>query len=367
LIKVITVDDERLALNRFTRIIGEDSRVSVSGAFTSPTEALAFIKNNSIDAAFIDIEMPGMNGLELARNIRETDPSISIVFVTAYDSYAVDAFKSRASGYLLKPVDPVDMKEQIDYLCESRGEKAEPAPARLYVRCFGDFICRTSESDDNHPIRWKTLKAEELFALLVHYRGIAVPKDVLIDMLWPDADPQKSANLFRVTCTYIRNTLAEHGFRDALLRGLNKYILDVSVIDCDYYSFDDITKELPSVSEDEIIEAIGLYKGEYFQKMPYDWAIQRRALMESRFKNASREVCNYYVERGDLQKACDTLNAVLLFDPYDNATAVEYTKLKMKSGDTEAALHFYKNFSNRLIRETGDSPQADISDIFDKS
>ena len=366
MIKVITVDDERLALDRFTRIIGNDNRVTVEGAFTSPSEALAFVKNNKIDAAFLDIEMPGMTGLELARKIREQDPSVYIVFVTAYDSYAVDAFKSRASGYLLKPVERADITEQIDYICETRGEIQLNRQIKLCVRCLGDFVCYTSASDESSTIHWKTLKAEELFALLVHYRGIAVPKDVLIDMLWPDADPQKSANLFRVTCTYIRNTLAECGFKNALLRDLNKYRLDVSILDCDYYSFDDITKDANAASENELNKAIGLYAGEYFQKMPYDWAIQRRAFLESKFKDISHIVSTTCTERGDYQKACDILSSVLIHDPYDNATAVEYTKLKMKSGDTDGALHFYREFSNRLMRETGDSPQSDISEIFDK-
>lgn len=366
MIKIIAVDDERLALDRFSRIVGEDTRVSLKGAFTSPSEALSFVKNNKIHAAFLDIEMPGISGLELARSIQEIDPTVSIVFVTAYDCYAVDAFKFHAAGYLLKPIDTSDLSEQIDYLTASYpNENDSPLPP-LTVNCFGDFVCYNSDSDKTNAIRWKTIKAEELFALLIHYRGIAVPKDVLIDKLWPDADPEKSANLFRVTCTYIRNTLAEHGHKDILIRDLNKYRLDVSKIKCDYFEFEDTVNDLNDVSVSSLRDAISLYKGEFFQSMPYDWAIQKKALLETKFKEAVRISSELYAEQGDYSRACDALSTVLLYDPYDNNIAVEYTKLKMKSGDNDGALHFYREFSARLMRETGDTPQTDISDFNDE-
>jgi two-component SAPR family response regulator len=63
-------------------------------------------------------------------------------------------------------------------------------------------------------IRWKTAKAEELFALMIHYQGRVKAKDNLIETLWPEFEPEKSANLFRVTCTYLRSALAEKGFPD---------------------------------------------------------------------------------------------------------------------------------------------------------
>lgn len=366
MIKAIVVDDERLALDRFSRIIKEDDRVSLEGAFTSPTEALTFVKNRKIHAAFLDIEMPGIGGLELARKIKELNPDVSIVFITAYDCYAVDAFKFHASGYLLKPIDSSDLSEQIDYLAASYNDALQTEGRKLIVTCFRDFVCYPSDSDKNNAIRWKTIKAEELFALLVHCRGIAVPKDVLIDKLWPDADPQKSANLFRVTCTYIRNTLAEHGFKDMLIRDLNKYKLDISNIICDYFEFEDTTKDPSTVPISVLRETLLLYRGEYFQSMPYDWAIQKKALLESKFKEASRISSELYAEQGDYSRACEALSTVLLYDPYDNNIALEYTKLKMKNGDTEGALHFYREFSSRLMRETGDTPQTDIADLLNE-
>lgn len=345
-------------------MLSQDKRIQICGTFISPSDVLEFTAKNEFDVAFLDIEMPGIGGLELAKEILTVHPETQIIFVTAYDSYAVDAFKIHASGYLLKPIDPVELKSQIDFLVNSiyGDASAVNTEPKLNVSCFGDFIC----SSQNETITWKTLKAEELFALFIHYNGVAVPKDVLIDKLWPDADPQKAANLFRVTCTYIRNTLAERGFENPLIRELNKYRIDISKISCDVFDFTNTVCDTASLDIAKIRDAIALYKGEYFQNMPYDWAIQRRASLEARFKELSRISAKYYMDEGNYVHAAENLTSILSFDPYDYNTAVEYIKLKIKSGDNDGALLFYREFTDRMIRETGDEPPENFSAIIDR-
>ena len=359
MIRAIIVDDEKLSLDRFARMLSQDSRIDIRGTFTFPSDSMEFAENNEFDVAFLDIEMPGMGGFELAKHILRSRPEAHIIFVTAYDSYAIDAFKMHAAGYLLKPVDPMELKGQIDFLCGLMHDDEEAPDSRLKVSCFGDFVC----SAQNETITWKTLKAEELFALFIHYHGVAVPKDILIDKLWPDAEPQKAANLFRVTCTYIRNTLTEAGFENPLIRELNKYRLDISKISCDVFDFENTVNDSAKLPVSQIRDAIALYKGEYFQNMPYDWAIQRRTLLESQFKELSRISAKHYAEDGDYIRAGENLTAILAFDPYDYNTAVDYVKLKMKSGDNDGALYFYREFTDRVLRETGDEPPENFSSI----
>ncbi len=364
MIRAIIVDDEHPALDRFTRILGEDKRISITGTFTSPSDALAYVRRNKVDAAFHDIEMPGMNGLELVNRFQEYDPQIKIIFVTAYDSYAIDAFRLHAFGYLVKPIERAELKELLDYLC-SCFDIQDPEPLqKLRVHTLGDFCCTVPPYDVTNVIKWKTLKAEELFALLIHYRGVPVPKDVLIDKLWPDAEPQKSANLFRVTCTYIRNTLAEYGLNDALIRELNKYKLNMSLFECDAFVFEDSAENVSDLTKDDIRTSLSLYKGEYFQSMPYDWTMQKRVLLEAHFKSLSHKYADLCAEDNDIENACQTMLNVLAFDPYDYNTAIKYVMLKIKSGDNDTALHFYREFSSRLIRDTGDAPPSALSDIF---
>jgi two-component SAPR family response regulator len=233
----IVVDDESAALNRFERIAAGDGRISLEGKFQYAEDAIEFVRQQKVDIAFLDIEMPEMSGLELAEQLMEIDPYISVIFVTAYDKYALEAFRAHAIGYLLKPLDKDELTEQLDSLYRRLGQRTlKNANQRLTIRCFGEFSVKAA-ADEEPAIRWKTAKAEELFALLVNYQGRAKSKESLIDALWPELEPEKSINLFRVTCTYIRTALSERGFSDVLIRDWNGYKLNTERINCDLFRF----------------------------------------------------------------------------------------------------------------------------------
>lgn len=102
--RVMAVDDEELALKRLERLIGEIGIGSID-TFSDPLEALQSATQYRYDVVFLDISMPSMNGLELANRILEREPSTFIVFASAYDEYALEAFASGGMGYLLKPIE----------------------------------------------------------------------------------------------------------------------------------------------------------------------------------------------------------------------------------------------------------------------
>ena len=101
--RVIAVDDERLALRQFCIEAEDIPGVEVVSVFTNPREPLEYIKDNLVEAAFLDIEMPGMSGLELAGKMREIAPELVIIFITGYEQYTLDALKVKADYYLMKP------------------------------------------------------------------------------------------------------------------------------------------------------------------------------------------------------------------------------------------------------------------------
>ena len=107
-LRAYLVDDEAPALRRLTRLL--EGRVDIAGASTDPEEALAALDASPVDVAFLDIQMPGMTGLELARRLRAPP---RIVFCTAYDRHALAAFEVNAVDYLLKPVRPADLERAL--------------------------------------------------------------------------------------------------------------------------------------------------------------------------------------------------------------------------------------------------------------
>src|SRR5580698_6722122 len=103
MIRAWLVDDEKLALTRLARMLRETGKVEIIGTSTDPQEALTSLDEAPVDALFLDIEMPGLNGFELLSRL--VSPP-AVVFTTAYDQYAIKAFEANGIDYLLKPVTP---------------------------------------------------------------------------------------------------------------------------------------------------------------------------------------------------------------------------------------------------------------------
>jgi two-component system, LytTR family, response regulator len=106
-LRVFLVDDEALALRRLARMLEATRRVLIAGSTTDPEAALAALTRESVDALFLDIEMPGLGGFELLAKL-PVQPFV--IFTTAYDHYALRAFAVNSIDYLLKPIEA----EQLD-------------------------------------------------------------------------------------------------------------------------------------------------------------------------------------------------------------------------------------------------------------
>jgi two-component system LytT family response regulator len=124
LIRAYVVDDERLAVQRLTRLLTDTGRVNVTGSTSDPAEALAMLRDADVDVVFLDIQMPEMNGFQL---IERLDRNIPVVFTTAYDRYALEAFAVNSIDYLLKPVETARLEKALDKL-ERFSVTASPPP-----------------------------------------------------------------------------------------------------------------------------------------------------------------------------------------------------------------------------------------------
>lgn len=102
--KILIVDDEQPARDRLRQILEDEPGYDVVGEAGNGEEALQRAAELKPDVVLLDIRMPGMEGIEAARHLNAMDPAPAVVFTTAYDEYAIDAFEARAIGYVLKPV-----------------------------------------------------------------------------------------------------------------------------------------------------------------------------------------------------------------------------------------------------------------------
>jgi two-component system response regulator LytT len=181
-LRVLAVDDEPPALDELAYLLRADARVGEVVTAGDALTALRVLEADPVDGVFLDIRMPGLTGLELARVLGRFAAPPPVVFVTAYDGAAVEAFSLRAVDYLLKPVRAERLAEAVARIVESRAP-AEAAPADagtiavelggvtrflqiadvLYVEAQGDYA-RLHTATGSHLVRVPLAALEERWA-----------------------------------------------------------------------------------------------------------------------------------------------------------------------------------------------------------
>ena len=173
MIRVVLIDDEKPALRELDYLLGGRDDIEVAGMYTDPFKGMEAIAELKPQAVFLDIHMPQLMGTDLASMILDRSPDTHIVFVTAYDQYAVEAFELYALDYILKPVTQARLQKTINRLREKAGS-CDISGKRLVIRCLGAFHIGW---EGEEPIKWRTEKTRELFAFLLHNRGRTVNQE----------------------------------------------------------------------------------------------------------------------------------------------------------------------------------------------
>lgn len=253
---IIYVDDEKPAIDNFCLTTANFPEIRTLHTFQDGETALAFAKEHMVDAAFLDMEMPGMSGLALARELKKCDPKIRIIFVTAYSRYALDAWGVDANGYLLKPYIANDIRKELAKCMY------KPLPSH---RVSIETIPTLSISIDGVPFYISAAKPREMFALLVDRgeRGFTVGEGIAC--LWPDrAADAGTQSLCRMTWKRLSDALENAGIGDIIMTSENHRYLKTEQVDCDLYRIMAGDRQMARK-----------YSGEYLRE--YEWAETRNA------------------------------------------------------------------------------------------
>lgn len=139
-LKVIIADDEHDALEVLNNIIVDTGNAVVLRAITNPKQVETLVNKHQPDVLFLDVEMPGIDGLQLLKNIREYNKDIKIVMITAYDKYMCDAIKHNVYSYLLKPVDRIELTNVINSLYLLKNKSVESYKTKLKLPVHEGYI-----------------------------------------------------------------------------------------------------------------------------------------------------------------------------------------------------------------------------------
>lgn len=252
--KIIVVDDEISSLHTFLdKII--DNRDVECKFFTDDFNVISdYLKANVIDGAFLDINMPNINGLKLAEKIVEFSPKIKIVFVTGLN-YSLDdvpdSIKNNVIGIIYKPVRDIDLSNYFVKILDLK--------PTLKVVTFGSFDCFIN----NQLVKFSSNKSKELFALLIVLNGKSLTMEQAINYLWKDKPLDKAKIIYRDAVWRLRFTLEEIGFKCV---EFNRALLTLKKdnIECDYYDL---------LEGKEVF-----YNGEFLSS--YEWSNQFKNIIE---------------------------------------------------------------------------------------
>jgi len=271
-VNILIVDDERMPLEYLKRTVESVFPDSTAAAFRKPSEALEYVYSleksgeERIDVAFLDIEMGGMNGLQLAKSLKDIYGKTNIIFTTGYSQYAADAYAIHASGYLMKPVSAEAIIEAMEYLhhpIEPRLKK------RVQIQTFGDFEVYA----DDKPLKFSRAKTKELFAYLVMRKGARCDNNEIVAALWenrPDSTALQSQ--FRHLVLDLRRTLRGVDAEDILIKQRGVLAIVTDKVSCDLYDFYNADTN-----------AVNTYTGKFMAQYP--WAEFKDAYLKKSSDN----------------------------------------------------------------------------------
>ncbi|WP_324825269.1 response regulator [Sinanaerobacter sp. ZZT-01] len=260
--KYLVLDDEIIAAEYLAALICEvDEKAEVVTA-NNPIQSLKLAKQQPFHVCFIDIQMPGLNGIEFASKLKKLYPKTNFIFVTGYSDYMGEAFGLDASDYIMKPANVKQIRHALENLrYVSQQNLEQKGKQRIQITCFGNFEILI----DGKPVKFKFDKTKELLAYLVHRKGTRCTSKEVIASLWEE-DGHDS--YYRMLKKDLQDVLNQLGCGEIIYSERGQIGLsNLECIQCDYFKW-----------VENSIEGRMLYHGEYMAQ--YSWAEEVNALIE---------------------------------------------------------------------------------------
>ena len=252
--KVIALDDEKLALESLVCAIRKAAPEAEVQGFRYGEEALSFARENGCDVAFLDVEVPGMTGVQLSEELKKINRDVNLIFTTGYEQYRKDADDLHGSGYIKKPVTSEKIKRELEEL-----RRPVMAEKRIRVRAFGNFEVFV----DGKPAKFRYQKTKELFACLVDREGALCSFGELCERLFEDEEEHK--NYFKSLRKDLLDAMNAAGCGDVIVHQRGLLGVRKERIFCDYYDWLDGKQTEPD------------FQGEYMNQ--YSWGEYRNAAL----------------------------------------------------------------------------------------
>ncbi len=366
----IIVDDEIPSIELNKRVLEASGDIRIIASSHKPKEALRLIEQLKPDVAFIDIQMPNMSGFQLAHRIQVLSIHTQIVFVTAHEKHAREAFDIEAMDYLLKPL-ALDhtkrivkrikkIKEKINYLDETESHGGIFILGAMKV---------SSQDLDEQTFRWRTNKTAELMAYFLINLGEEVTKDKIIESLWPDSDILQASTHLHTTIYKLKDTLKKAKIPAELIYREGSYYFKLHDIYIDLVEFELLMKSKEEVQSRNLSwfeEKLALYKGHLFGDKDYPWSTTARETYLLNFITHTTRVASYYLKQHEFQAAKRHLLKILQVSPYEEETHWKILNIYYQTDDRVTFLKHYQQLVKLFEAELGILPSKAIKQLYDQ-
>lgn len=255
--RIYACDDEQLMLTMLEKAILEASPEADLKTFSKSADLLEYARDNKPDVVFLDIHMPGQNGLILARELMGLYPKLNVIFVTGHSEYAGEAFNIYASGYINKPVNKGQIKEQLARLRYNVGENT-----RFFAQTFGNFTLFA----DGEPLQISRTKSKEILAYLVDRNGAEVSRRELgINVFEDENFTRETQKYLSGSVRFLEETLSAADASEILIHSPKGYSVDKAKLNADLFDF--LEGRAPNAYHGEYMEQYSW--GENFKGMHY--------------------------------------------------------------------------------------------------
>lgn len=329
--RILIAEDEQSNLEEIKRILAQADFPVDADSFLHPNEALNAAMTAPYDAALLDIQMPGMNGLVLAERINELQPEIGLIFITAFNNYATEAFDLHAIDYILKPLRAERLLRALERIRKTERRKY-PNPEFSSVMRIVTFGGLRVFSDAGE-VFWDRPKTRELFAYLLMKADQKVHKHELSDELWPSLDSERALANLQVTICRLRKSLAVFSREQVNVAFSNHYYTMHlgEEVDFDAARFDRLLFGNPG--DADLSRAIELYEGGFMDTEGWIWPAGARDDYQKRYGNAVLSLAERYVASGDSRRAEAVLNtSTQKADPEDRIAKALLNVAHMNGG-----------------------------------
>ncbi len=346
--KVWLIDDEQPCLDEIAWRLKKYSDVEIVGMDTNPLQAIENITENPIDVVFLDIDMPVMDGIEVALRLQERFHGIRVIFVTAYAKYALEAYQVHPLDFLLKPISQIKLDSCIAYL-ESQFHKSGVHNNLLKIHCFGPF-----EINSKFEVKWSTHRVRELLLYLIDKRGHSLTKSELLEALFQGKEDKNTIHNLYMTIYRLKILLDSLDPEHKWIRFTENNSLIIESGVCDYIDFMNFSSMNAVITEQNADQAYYLLQqcqGIYLEKESYEWVDESINEVEIEYERIALALAMYLMGACRLQKAEEVLTKLLLRNSLCEEAHTLLLEITLRMEKKAAYVQRYEQYAHIMKKE----------------